>query len=180
VQLVNRKLHAEVRKVLSRSGKTKNIGLRVTPEKYAAVEARAKQLDLNIQQAVEHALDGLLADAGVVIPVAAKPPRRGSLAELISEKLQVLEDGQGAILQVLQRIAEHTPDQKPIESVALKAHDQTERGDSGLVATPAHIATGLIEHGPGSKPLEAIKKDRRGKQTKTPGSSPKRRDRGAG
>lgn len=159
MQLVKRKLHAKSGECLSRSGKIKNIGLRVTPEKYAAVEARAEQLDLNIQQTVEHALDRFLSDAGVVIATTPKPPRRGS----VPETLQLLLDGQSTILRVLGEITRTDAGKPPIPG-GQEIHQPLDDGEFADI--PADIAVLVREDSAGSGSNKPLEKDRPPKQTK--------------
>jgi hypothetical protein len=165
--------------------KTKQIGTRVTPEKHHAVETAGEKAGLNLQQTVEAAIDAFLSNAGVVLPAAPKPPRRGSATEqykLITEKLQLLEVGQRDIQdgvgKVLREMARLTAPNHRIETQSETTEDH---GDRGQVAGNQELdsATRIIGKRPGgSKYIAPTKKDRPRKPGKAPESDPDRREGG--
>jgi hypothetical protein len=149
-------------KVLSRSGKTKNIGLRVTPDKYAAVERVAELRGLNIQKTVEGAIDAMLANAGLLLPqtTVPKPPRRGSIheqLETILEKLTGIENKMGI-----------GSGESPITSGDIPSAT-LEHGRSGGIAEVREDLTEFFErHDRDEKLPPPAKADRSAKQKKTP------------
>jgi hypothetical protein len=173
MQLVNRKLHAKSGKVLSRSGKTKNIGLRVTPQKYAAVEVIADKLDLNIQQTVEAAIDVFLQKSDVAaVPVTHKPPRRGSVPEMLQLLLDGQRDIQDGVYKVLREITRGDTE-KRLKPGDGKSHQLLEDGGFGDI--PADLADLTGEDSESSGSDSPPEKDRPPEQTKAAPARTRRR-----